>query len=254
MGATTTAGTVKAGDTGLPGRKGTPVSVLERSLSKLILSAWKDREGKIPAGELSVMYNPDTLRLDYRTRFIVSESINQIEQINDYVMFEPTEINLELVFDARMPGHTIPVETQLATLKSLCAVDAATQEPYYLKVTWGRMRWENKGYFAGRVSALSVNYTLFDRDATALRATAQLTLVADESFKVQEAENKLQSPDKAWLSVPDLATLPLLAAHASGILGEHKDYLDLAWENNLDHLDQLIPGETLQASKGGGRG
>lgn len=226
------------------------MSLLERGLSKLTLNAWKDREGKIPAGSMSAMYNPETILLDYQTRFDTEDTINTTSQSNRYVISEPVGLNLTLLFDSQMPGNTTPIETQLAMLKTLCAVDAATGAPYFLRITWGKMRWENKGWFAGRARDLSVTYTLFDRDATPLRATVRLSLVADESFVIQQSF-KARIPERALISVSDLASLPLLALNASGALAVSVDPLSLAWDNDLDNLDDFRSGDLLRAMKGG---
>ncbi|AUO01781.1 hypothetical protein C0558_08320 [Serratia marcescens] len=225
------------------------MSLLERGLSKLTLNAWKDREGKIPAGSMSAMYNPESIQLDYQTHFSTEDTINTTSQSNRYVISEPVGLNLTLLFDSQMPGNTTSIETQLTMLKSLCAVDAATGSPYFLRITWGKMRWENKGWFAGRARNLSVSYTLFDRDATPLRATVRLSLVADESFVIQQSIKMQNAPNSALVSVPDLASLTQLALSASGALATNVDYLSLAWDNDLDNLDDFQSGDLLRATK-----
>lgn len=224
------------------------MSLIERGLSKLKIEAWKDREGKIAAGSLTTMFNPDSLRLVYQTQFNTSEAINKTVQSNRFVSSQPAGLNLTLLFDARMPGNTATIESQLATLKALCAVDAATNAPYFLKISWGKMRWENKGYFAGRASGLTMDYSLFDRDATPLRASAQLALVADESFVVQEAEQQLRAPTRSVMTVPDLASLSLIAISARATLAQPVSYLDLAWQNDFDTLDDFSAGQRIHTS------
>ncbi|MFW7226973.1 MULTISPECIES: hypothetical protein [unclassified Serratia (in: enterobacteria)] len=228
------------------------MSLLTCGLSKLTINAWKDREGKIPAGSMSAMYNPENIQLDYQTRFSTEDTINQVPQSNRYIISEPVGLNLTLLFDSMMPGNTTPIETQLMMLKSLCAVDSATGTPYFLRITWGKMRWENKGWFAGRARDLSVTYTLFDRDATPLRATVSLSLVADESFVIQQSIKAQNTPDCALVSVPDMASLPLLSLSASETLSSSVDYLSLARENDMDNLDNFQSGDLLRATKGGG--
>lgn len=226
------------------------MSLLERGLAKLTINAWKDREGKIPVGSMSAMYNPENIQLDYQTRFNTEDTINKVSQSNRYMISEPVGLSLNLVFDSQMPGNRTPVETQLAMLKSFCAVDSATGSPYFLRITWGKMRWENKGWFAGRARDLSVTYTLFDRDATPLRATVRLSLVADESFVIQQSIKVQNDPMRAVISVPDLVSLPLLALSASGTLATNIDYLSLAWDNDMDNLDDFQSGDLLRATKG----
>lgn len=226
------------------------MSLLERGLSKLTISGWKDREGKIPLGKMSVMYNPENIQLDYKTQYRTQDTINKAAQSNHYVLSEPAGLNLNLLFDSQMPGNSTPLEAQLAMLKSLCAVNGGTESPNFLRITWGKMRWENKGWFAGRASDISINYTLFDRDATPLRATVRLSLVADESFVIQENERNSKALSHALIDVPDMASLPQLAIGASATLASSVDYLSLAWDNDLGNLDDFQPGSVLQAIKG----
>ncbi|MCC8459172.1 hypothetical protein [Photorhabdus aegyptia] len=223
------------------------MSLIERNLSKLTLTAFKDREGKISVDKLQAMYNPDGIQLDYQTNYQPDESINRASQNSRYASSQPTGLSLVLLFDATMPGNNIPVEKQLEKLKALCSVDTSTNEPYFLKIEWGKMRWENKGYFACRISDLTINYTLFDRDATPLRANATLSLVADESFVIQATKKQLKSPPVTAVSVADITSLPLITLGAGAALANSINYLSLAWQNDLDNFDDFTPGQILQA-------
>ncbi|NHB91760.1 hypothetical protein [Photorhabdus cinerea] len=225
------------------------MSLIERSLSKLTLTAFKDPDGKISVGSLQVMYNPDAIQFNYQANYKKAESVTSTHQSNHYMSSQPASLSLDLLFDASMPGNNTPIETQLAMLKTLCAVDAGTKKPHYLKIKWGKMRWENKGYFACRANGFNIHYTLFDRDATPLRATATLSVVADESLVIQATEQQLKSPPVTAVSVTDMLSLPLIALGAGATLAGGIDYLSLAWQNGLDNLDDFTPGQTLQARR-----
>lgn len=224
------------------------MSLFERNLSKLTIRAYKDRESKLEIGSLKAMYNPDSINLDYQSRFQADETINNDTKSNRYILSEPAGLSLVLLFDARMPGNATPIETQLAVLKSICAVNASSDTPNFLRVEWGKMRWENKGYFFGRASGLSIHYSMFDRDATPLRAAATLTLVADKSLTIQENERKLQAPPVTAINVPDSASLPLIILASSASLIGGIDYLSLAWQNGMDNLNDFTPGQIIQSS------
>jgi hypothetical protein len=229
---------------------------LERSLSKLSLSAFTDRELKHEVGSIEAMYNPDSLELRYQTDYKVNQLINSSIQSNNYATVHPCGLQLELVFDARMPGNKISIEKQLTHLRYLCyTINPSRGEPHFLRIKWGNMRWTGRGYFAGRMTSLSYRYTLFDRDATPLRASVTLSLTADQSIDLQESEQSLQSPPVAVLKVPaGGGGLPLMAANAATVMVGGADYLSLAWSNNLDSLHDIEPGKTLKApSRSGGR-
>ncbi|CNH72863.1 CIS tube protein [Yersinia pekkanenii] len=226
------------------------MSLIERGLAKLTIDAYQDREGKKWAGTLQAMYNPTTLELNYLTDYLQSQAINNEKQSSTYIQAKPAGLSLELIFDATMPGNKTPIETQLTQLKQLCCVDATSKETQFLHIKWGKMRWENRGYFAGRTKTLSVSYTLFDRDATPLRAKVLLTLVADESLILQETEQNLKSPAKIAVRVQDGTSLALIAASVPSTLAGGADYLMLAQQNGLDNLNGFIPGDILQATRG----
>ena len=231
------------------------MSLLHRKPTKLTLHAYSDREMTHLSGSLSVMYNPDTVSLDYQTDYTPDLFINTTRQSNRYVQTHPGGLTLELLFDAKMPGNRKPIDRQLAHLRSLCySVDPANSEPRYLQVKWGKMRWSGKGYFSGRMSSLSVRYTLFERDATPLRATATLVLTADGSLTLQGAEEQLKSPAAAVVSVPDVTSLSQIAKTAGTALTGGTDYLEVAAENSLDSLDAIRPGQTLRVSARKGKG
>ncbi len=231
------------------------MSLFQRKPTKMTLYAYSDREMTHLSGSLSVMYNPDSVSLDYHTDYTPDQFINTTRQSNRYVQTRPGGLTLELLFDAKMPHSYVPVDRQLSHLRSLCYnVNPADSEPRYLQVRWGQMRWSGKGYFSGRMSSLSVRYTLFDRDATPLRATATLALVADGSLTLQGAEEQLLSPSKAVVNVPDATSLAHIASAAGTSLAGGADYLQMAADNGLDSLDALVPGQILQvmARNGGG--
>jgi hypothetical protein len=220
-----------------------------RKSKKMTIHAYFDREMKKKADELSVMYNPDAISMDYQTDYVSDDAINADGKSSRYVRTRPGSLTLELLFDARMPGNWTPIDSQLRKLRSLCyEVNPALGEPRYLQVTWGQMEWNGRGYFSGRISSLSYRYTLFDSDATPLRASATLVMTADESLAIQAAEAQLTSPESLVVSVPDATSLPQAANQAiPGSAGRGK-YLQLASDNGLDSLDAIKAGSRLSFS------
>ncbi|WP_455872282.1 CIS tube protein [Serratia proteamaculans] len=232
------------------------MKILERSLSRLTIRAYADREMKKRVGAVTAMYNPDILQLNYQTQYEPNRYINDNKQSNTYRASSPGGLNLELVFDARMPGNTKPLEEQLTELNTLCsAVNSASGEPNFLAVSWGRMPMGGGDGrdFTGRATDFRVNYSQFDRDGTPLRASVLLSLTADASLVLQKAEQALKSPPVAVISVPDESSLPLIAAQSGSVLKGGMDYLTLADSNDLDSLNAIEPGQILKAPASGGQ-
>ncbi|MBV4465871.1 hypothetical protein KVG95_21315 [Pseudomonas sp. SWRI79] len=220
------------------------MGLLDVGLAKLTITAFSDREMKRRVGEIKAMYNPASIQLSYYTDFTENSFINSDVSISSYRKTRPGRLSLELLFDARLPGNNASLDNQLAKLRSLCCeVDSTGNEPRFLQVKWGKMSWNGNGYFAGRMANLVVGYTLFDRDATPLRAKATLSLTADESLEAQQLSFN-PSSEMNVVTVPDVSPLALIAA-ASAV-----DYLALAVTNGLDNLDDTQPGGTLVVNQG----
>ncbi len=222
--------------------------IFSQSLVKLTIQAWPDREAnppKMPVGAIDAMYNPASIKLTYGTEYVNNAAANDSTQCKRYVATHPGDLEFDLIFDATLPKNTKSVDDQLAKLRSLgFAVNKETGETPYLRVSWGKMAWNGKGYFAGRLASMEVMYTLFDRDGTPLRATATLHLQADESLQLQQSSQGITAPKLPSITLPDLSDIALAALLlAGGALA----VTDLAMNNNLDSLLALIPGAALFA-------
>lgn len=231
------------------------MSILERKLSKLNIKSYSDREMKNIVGNISAMYNPNSLRMSYINQYKTVNPINQ-SQYNQYVSSQLDSLALEIIFDAKMPGNGLSLDYQIKKLHGLCyAVNPTSNAPNFLCVSWGKLGFGGEGSrdFSGRVTNLSINYTLFDRDGTPLRATVLLTLASDPSLIQQKAHDKLKSPPVAVITVPDASSLPIIAMQVGAVLKGGIDYLSLANINDLDSLNDIKPGQILKASSQGGK-
>ncbi|WP_129505037.1 hypothetical protein [Aeromonas veronii] len=224
------------------------MNILERTLSKLTIRGFSDREMSRQVGSVTAMYNPDSLRLNYRSNYSQDDFINSISQTNTYQTSSPGSLYLDLVFDARMPGNKRSVEEQITELHELCyPVNPSTGEPHFLAVSWGKLLIGGVAGrdFNGRCIDFSVNYTLFERDGSPLRATVSLALSADASVILQAAVQNLKSPKVAVISVPDGCYLPLVSMLGAHLVKGQIDCLVLADENDLDSLHAIEPGQAL---------
>lgn len=227
------------------------MNMFEKSLSKLTIHGYSDREMRNSVGSISAMYNPDSIRLNYRTNYQDNDFINSDVQSSTYLTSRPGNLYLELLFDARMPGNKLSVEDKLRELHELCySISPQTRQPHFLSISWGRLfvGGASGRNFNGRCNDYSVNYTLFERDGTPLRASVILSVIADSSLVLQQAMNNLKAPPEAVITIPDMSTLPLIAAQATALVRGGTDYLALADRNDLDNLYANEPGQTLIVS------
>ncbi|RKP55968.1 hypothetical protein [Pararobbsia silviterrae] len=225
------------------------MSITLRQPAKLTIVAYSDRNRVHRVDRMSVRYNPDSVNLGYRTEYAAENFINTSEETNRYVRTRPGGLSIELLFDATMPGNWGSIDRQIARLKTVCYdVHAASQEPRYLNIYWGRMSWNNHGYFPGRITGMSVRYTLFERDAEPIRATVLLELMADDSSLLQGAKGQLESPNRVVIDMPDATSLAAVAAQTSAFLAGYVTYLAIAADNDLDSPDATSPGDSVQVS------
>ncbi len=230
--------------------------ILESGLSKLKLTSFKDREHRVKIGSMQVMYNPESLDLRYDIDYDADNYLNGSLRSNHYQQARPGGLQLDLLFDASLPGNVQSVESQLSTLQGLCCeVSPGTMETPYVKVEWGSMHWHGKDHFSGRVASLQVRYNRFDRKATPMRATAHLSLVADGSLVLQESELGKLTVQQTSMSVPDMSFLPMVVAAAATIVGAvgAYDYLAMAIANDLDSFDAIQAGDILVAPPADGQ-
>ncbi|MFP3507268.1 hypothetical protein [Burkholderia sp. SIMBA_062] len=221
------------------------MALLERGLEKLTLTAFKTRDWGGELGSFVVMYNPESVRFDFMTQLRNEDSINRHNQVSEFGRVTPPHLDLELILDARGPGERRSVDEQISQLRALCLTVGEKGETPYLRVSWGKMRWHGHGYFGGRCERLGIAYTLFDRNATPLRATASLSLVAINSDDM-EALRKGAPVKQSIIKASARDTLPLLATVASASAAVSAvDYLHVAYANDLDNLRNLIPGQAL---------
>ncbi|RQR52003.1 hypothetical protein DIE19_28685 [Burkholderia sp. Bp9126] len=228
------------------------MSILGKGLSKLTIESFTTRElSGWPNKTLTVMYNPASISLQHGVEYSQVDNVN-FDTTYTAVRVQPGELELELLFDATLPGNTKPIDAQIAELQATCFwLCTETRAPSFLRLSWGHLKWSGMGAFSGVATKMSTRYTLFDRDGTPLRASVNLTLFADPDSEIQEAVQGTAIPTAVMLPVPDLATLPMLAAAAAAAAAATAtvagalDYLTLAIENDLDSLSDLAAGGEL---------
>ncbi|MCG1054780.1 hypothetical protein KQH49_07340 [Mycetohabitans sp. B5] len=214
----------------------------DHALAKLRVEAYADRDAVTATHTLTTLYNPSSIHLSYEADYVSQASLTTTWPGDAYRQVQPGSLSLELMFNRW--DQSDDVATAIQSLHRMCfgiEPDSQTGEPMFLRVVWGQMRWHGDGYFAGRARSLRVAYTQFDRSGQVLQASARLTLMADGGLKRQLAGKVRQALAHR---VPGGDTLPLVAAQ-SGRSAAARDYLSLAYQNNLDSISVLAPHAAL---------
>ncbi|MDQ1161425.1 hypothetical protein QE422_001793 [Chryseobacterium sp. SORGH_AS 447] len=110
-------------------------------------------------------------------------------------------------------------------------------KPYNVIIIWGKFE------FKGALTEFTVDYKMFNKDGTPLRAIGKATFVEGISPELIAQKEKKTSPDLTHKRIiKDGDTLPLMTKR---IYGDSKYYLEVAKVNNLINFRQLVPGDEL---------
>jgi len=218
-------------------------------LEKLKIYAFSDAKRKAPidGSPFEAMFNPQTLSQSNTNLFEASKATGGATQSATFVRTQPSDLSLTLLLDGtgveemglvNLFSSPKTVQDRIDDFLRLAhQPQSDTHEPSFLKAQWGKFTFEC------RLSAITINYTSFDRDGSALRAELALTLAADSDIAKQQSKAALTSPDVSHSRlVGGGDTLPLMTAR---IYGSTAPMIGVARANGLDHIRALAPGQAL---------
>lgn len=207
----------------------------------------KSERSEIDAGPtFKAQFNPTQVRWNYAIAYGRERAINSSAQEQKYKFSESPALEVTLTIDGTdvdsmgFYAFTSPsVKDRVAQFKAVTFdYRGDRHEPPYLRVSWG-----SQTTFDCRLRSFSVNYTLFDRDGTPLRAEIKACFVDDiKAEKLASIEQK-SSPDLTHARmVRHGDTLPLLT---KDVYGSSAYYLDVARYNGIDDFRRLTPGQEI---------
>ncbi|WP_340065868.1 LysM peptidoglycan-binding domain-containing protein [Ascidiimonas aurantiaca] len=188
----------------------------------------------------TIKINPASYTHNYQVRYDNSIPQGAPGTTLKFKGIPPETISFEAYFDATgaIENNTVPVKTQLDQFKKVCFVyNGSIHEPNYLIVSWGSL------VFKCKLTSLDVNYTLFKKDGTPLRAKVNVKFeeAIDANLIAREANNK--SPDLTHMViVKEGDTLPLICYD---VYGDCSYYIQVAKFNNLPNFRNIKPGTKL---------
>ncbi len=217
------------------------------------------------ASVFEVQVNPDQMKRDFVLYQRCSEDYNASESSLQSAGAGPEDLNLKFILDgtgALQQTSFLPVPTDVAGLAfsglSALGIDAQvayvatkvaqlqavvydyldeTHNPPLLTVNWGKM------VFIGKMTTLSVNYTLFAPSGLPLRAEVSLAL---KSHSLGPAASKVLS----FLS-PDLSRRRIVRGSdtiltlCESVFESEKYYLEVAKANGLTNFRKIDSGVEL---------
>lgn len=157
--------------------------------AQLKILAFKGRERTGESEEFTVMFNPETYSLSYKNNFSEHQALGGTKGRRlDFMSSEPSQFSLKLILDStgvtgkdKSLASFAGLETVHNSVKEFLKLTVAKdekEEPNYLKLVWGTLQLDC------RLSEVTVNYTLFDKQGNPLRAELDTTFIEDKQTKL----------------------------------------------------------------------
>jgi hypothetical protein len=222
------------------------MSLMIFKLEKFTIEGYDTKDRDSTPTKFEAQFNPTSIYWNYKIAYNKKQSINASGQQQDYEFTQAPQLSVTLTIDGTNVdsiGGWAPfapsVNARIKKFKETAYDYRGTaHEPPYLTVSWGTLE-----RFNCRLCSFKVTYTLFDRDATPLRAEIAAKFVHDISADEMAQEQKKESPDLTHSRVVRVGdTLPLLTRD---VYGSSQCYLDVARYNGLDNFRSLTPGQEL---------
>jgi len=205
-----------------------------------------DAEGNLSVDsskEFKVMLNPSSYTQNYSIQYSKKEALGQTGSELKFSATDPEKLDLkEIVIDGTgaidTGGTYDDVKTQIKNLRDIAyTYDGDEHEPNPVRILWGNL------IFFGRLTKMSVDYTLFKPSGEPLRAKVGLSLSEFKSKNEEALRANRSSPDLDHIvEVRAGDTLPLLCHR---IYKNSSYYTDIAKVNNLSSFRGLKPGTRL---------
>ncbi len=214
------------------------------ALKKIIIRGYSDPQcvHKL-VDSISAIINPEKLNRDFNVEYYPSKGQGQNEVTQRFARMESAGIEFDMIVDGTgvvpiPPDCGKDVDSYIRKLKGVIyQYKGKSHRPNYLKISWGG--WN----FVGVCESLSINYTLFSPDGSALRAIVKMKFLKSTDFKTKLKESQKSSPDLTHIvTVKAGDNLPLMSYR---IYGDSSYYLEVAKANSIKSFLAIKPGDQI---------
>ncbi|UII31371.1 hypothetical protein LVD17_24055 [Fulvivirga ulvae] len=220
-------------------------------LEKACLRAYEtsDRSGNF--AEYEFMFNPESYTVSINNNHDMSVGIGNTAASAAFKSISPETVRFKMIID----GSGVDDEYSFAAAAALTKEDSNIvnedidflrkhmgysgdiHETRYLVFSWGAF------IFPCRLSSAQINYTLFSKSGSPLRAEIDVDLFYDRKEEIQTVIEGKNSPDLTHVRVVKAHDqLPLMCEE---IYGSPQYYLYVAKANNLDDFRNLKAGQEI---------
>ena len=171
-------------------------------------------------------------------------AIGKLGPIPKYAMADPEKVSFSITVDGTGVVPDKKKQTVAQQIEKLRKIvydyDGDEHEPTAVKIMWGKGL---KSFF-GRLTSMSMDYTLFHPNGEALRAKIKMDFIEARTEAQEALEAKRRSPDLTHIvQVQQGDTLPVLCDR---IYKDAGTYLAVAAYNELDSVRDLVPDTLLR--------
>ncbi|WP_411812450.1 CIS tube protein [Chryseobacterium scophthalmum] len=226
-------------------------------LLKVKIGTYKDQGFKsvIDSDAFVAFINPTGFSFTSKIEYNIAQEQGAPGTTPKFVKVAPQALQMEFLFDGTgvtegysgnklinvIKKNKFEHDTVQAQLNRFYAATGefkgSFHKPYSVIVIWGKFE------FKGALTEFTVDYKMFNKDGTPLRAIGKATFLEGISQELIAEKAKKSSPDLTHKrTVQDGDTLPLMTER---IYGDSKYYLEVAKANGLVNFRQLKPGSEL---------
>lgn len=223
-------------------------------MAKLRIQRCKMGESKIEpkkgnANIFEAVINPENYSHNFGLKYTGTmgrgeNAIGTSAPVPKYAMADPEKMSFTIIVDGTGVVPDKKKQTVAKQIEQLRKIvydyDGDEHEPTAVKIMWGKGL---KAFF-GRLTSMSMDYTLFHPNGDALRAKIKMEFIEARTAAQEALEAKRKSPDLTHIvQVLDGDTLPMLCHR---IYKDASKYLEIAAFNQLDNFRSLTPGTLLR--------
>jgi nucleoid-associated protein YgaU len=244
---------------------------MSATFEKLTITYEDSSKPVFPFSDLVALFNPSEVVYGNQVSWRVDETAMSAKTVanqqTNLQSVEPATLQINLLFDTSEGDPNDPLTTRWAQrlaprlsplyflswepLASPTGVDVTRYTNTLAKLTYYdqelhrppicRLKWGSWSIFKGVLSSLSRTFTLFLKDGTPVRATAQCTFT---EYLVSGAARELHSPDvnKTYTVRPGDTLMNLAAA----LYKDASRWRVIAEANQIDDPRSLAPGQVLR--------
>lgn len=211
------------------------------SVTKMAITAYKDKAFKDKAGLYEAMINPDKISLNRSIEYNAQQAPDSSEPSQKYKHTPASSLSFDLVLDCTGVVDTkrLDLPDEIKKLQDLVYdFHGDIHRPYFVVLRWGIGQT-----YKGVLNTFNTNYSLFDPDGIPLRATLSLSFTSYLDPKSVANEETKNSPDLTHrVSVVAGDSLPGLSQR---VYDKPDYYIQLAEFNGLNKFRHIRPGSQL---------